>query len=296
MNKAKQVLKFLGVNSMIGGYVLQATAMRKIQGANWSNKKKTALLLRKYSKVGMKLLGFEVIQDGEVLDESEARLYVGNHLSYTDILAYSSFLPTCFVTSQEIRETPVLGYLCDVAGCLFVERRSRENLRKEVAQISEGLENGCNVVVYPEATSTNGDEVLRFKRPLFGSALYAGKKVQPFTINYETVDGEPVSPKNRDYLFWYGDMDFVPHLWELCGRDSVRVRLTFHKPLDSKEIDDVTLLASLSHEAVSGAFVSMKSETTTTPTTAGTSQADAEQLSHQASSASEIGSEAVSLI
>jgi 1-acyl-sn-glycerol-3-phosphate acyltransferase len=258
MNKAKQLFKFVGVGSLIGAYVAQASIMRQFSGASWVSKKKTARLLRKYSQAGLKLLDMEVIRDGVDLVETDSRLYVGNHLSYTDILVYSSFLPTCFVTSQEIRETPVLGFLCDVAGCLFVERRSRENLQKEVSQISEGLENGCNVLVYPEATSTNGDGVLRFKRPLFAAAVYAEKLVQPFTINYEAVNGKPVDINNRDLLFWYGDMDFFPHLWDLCGQEGIRVRLTFHKAIEAKQYDDVSDLAAVAHKAVSEAFVSMQ--------------------------------------
>ena len=256
MNKAKQALKFLTVNSMIGTYVAHASTIRLIHGKGWKTKKKTADWLQKYARFGLNVMGIKHTADGEPISD-EPQLYVGNHLSYLDILIFSAHRPTCFVTSQEIRETPVLGFLCDVAGCLFVERRSREHLSKEVAEISEALKNGCNVVIYPEATSTNGDSVLRFKRPLFQSAIDAEAKVRPFTLNYEKIEDEPVSPKNRDLIFWYGDMDFVPHLWDFCGTKESKANVTFHQPLDTKEVTDVTDLAASSHEAVSHSFVSM---------------------------------------
>lgn len=35
----------------------------------------------------------------------------------------------------------------------------------------------------------------------------------------------PVSIKNRDFLFWYGEMGFLPHLWELMKLKTVKVHI-----------------------------------------------------------------------
>ncbi|RYZ83634.1 MAG: 1-acyl-sn-glycerol-3-phosphate acyltransferase, partial [Proteobacteria bacterium] len=81
-------------------------------------------------------------------------LYVGNHTGFVDIFAVSSLIPALFITSQEMRETPGLGTLCEMAGCLFVERRRRSQIMNELGTIAEALREGHTIVLYPEATST----------------------------------------------------------------------------------------------------------------------------------------------
>jgi 1-acyl-sn-glycerol-3-phosphate acyltransferase len=83
-----------------------------------------------------------------------------------------------------MKNTFFLGQICKFASCLFVERRSRGNLDQEIKEITDALNYGHNVLIFPEGTSTNGDEVLRFKRPLFNAAIFSSKKVLPATLNY----------------------------------------------------------------------------------------------------------------
>src|SRR5690606_9677417 len=79
--------------------------------------------------------------------------------------------------------------------------------------------------IFPEATSTNGESILRFRRPLFGSAIKSGAPVLPVTVNYLEADGSPVNAITRDSLCWYGDMDFVPHFLSLARLKSARLQL-----------------------------------------------------------------------
>lgn len=159
-------------------------------------------------------MGIKVHFHGEI-PRDENFLVVSNHLSYVDVLALGAHLPGRFVTSVEVRETPFLGHIARLAGCLFVERRSRENLSKEVLSLSEALGNGERVTIFPEATSTDGSSVLRFRRPLFQAAADSGVRVLPLVLNYSSLSGHDLSATNRDEVCWYGDMDFGGHLWNL---------------------------------------------------------------------------------
>src|SRR5262245_37813580 len=87
-------------------------------------------VMKAYCRWGLFLLNVKVRRRGEHLPEGSA-LLVGNHLSYLDILLLCAETPTCFVTSNEIRDTPFLGLIVRMAGCLFVERRNRDNLHNE---------------------------------------------------------------------------------------------------------------------------------------------------------------------
>ena len=217
----------------------------------WSNS-----LLSYYARAAVWTLGIRVNVIGlENLPASGGVLYAGNHLSYTDVIAISSSVPACFVTSNEIRRAPVLGQICLMAGCLFVERKNKMGIRNEVSQLRRGLEVGLDVVIFPEATSTNGEQVLRFRKPLFLSAIDAGRPVVPFCLNYRTVGGESISLSNRDKVCWYGDMDFLPHLWTLASSGGVQLDLHFLKPISTQLEMDASELADLSQVAVASVFL-----------------------------------------
>ncbi len=220
----------------------------------WSNH-----LLSRYARATLKILGLHVNVIGrENLQHLKSALYVGNHLSYLDVLAISSEIPGCYVTSVEIRQTPVLGQICLMAGCMFVERRNKMNIRNEVSELRRGLNLGLNVVIFPEATSTNGEAVLRFRKPLFFAAIDGGAMVVPFCLNYRQVGGQPVTAENRDLVCWYGDMDFVPHLWNFAKAGSSRVDLNFMKPIRTTVDTDATTLAEQSHAEVVQAHLPFK--------------------------------------
>jgi 1-acyl-sn-glycerol-3-phosphate acyltransferase len=207
--------------------------------------------LKFYSTLGCKILVIDPKHRLEELKERDNFLIVANHLSYTDVLAICSELPACFVTSVEIRDTPFLGHICKLGGCLFVERRSRQNLSKEIKEITDALENGLNVCIFPEATSTNGAEVLRFKRPLFKAAIESGKKVLPLTLNYTQIGTDKVDISNRDKVCWYGDMTFFPHLWGVLGSGKIDVDVHASEPIETHPELDMTELSVEAHRRVS---------------------------------------------
>ena len=165
-------------------------------------------------------------------------------MSYIDIFILSHITKACFVTSVEMRDTPVLGWIVKGAGCLFVERRSKHGLRAEIAEITQALEDGFNVFIFPEATSTNGDEILRFRRPLYAAALYAKKTIKPLVINYKSIDGVPVTKKNRDSICWYGSMSMAPHFLNMAGQKNFLAEITILPevvPAEDEQAADLAL-------------------------------------------------------
>lgn len=140
-------------------------------------------------------------------------LVVGNHMGFIDIIACASVMPNLFVTSREMRETPVLGLMTEMGGCIYVERRSRKNILGELGEMISYLKKGFRVTLYPEATSHNGEEILPFKRTLLTAAAHAGVPIIPYVFNYVEVNGEPFTMKYRDRLCWWGDISFATSLW-----------------------------------------------------------------------------------
>ncbi|MEK9874048.1 MAG: lysophospholipid acyltransferase family protein, partial [Betaproteobacteria bacterium] len=91
---------------------------------------------------------------------------VANHVSYLDVFVLGSLIPAVFVSKQEVRDWPVVGWVAWLQRTIFITRRPARAV-DELAPLGEALENGFNVIMFPEGTSTNGTSVLPFKSALF---------------------------------------------------------------------------------------------------------------------------------
>lgn len=255
MRNLLRPFRFISVILMMFGFLFIMSSIWLVVHDKWKRIAWSNYFLTKCSRLGLFLLNVKVTYKGlENYAAVPNALFVCNHLSYMDVLVIHAKVPACFVTSREIRETPVLGQVCYVAGCLFVERRNKNNVHNEVSEISEGLRQGLNVAIFPEATSTNGEKILRFRRPLYVAALDSQTPVLPICLNYHTVGGKPIDSVLRDKIFWYGDMDFVAHLWTLAGSGGVLADLIFLPPVIPGPDDDATMLAERSQKAVESVF------------------------------------------
>ena len=185
-------------------------------------------------------------------------LVVGNHLGFIDIIASGALRPMLFVTSLEMRQTPFLGLLTEMAGCIYVERRSRMGIQQELEQIIASLKQGFNVCLFPEAASHNGEHVLPFKRTLMTSAAYAGVPILPYVFNFKSIEGQPFSLKNRDHVCWYGDTPFIVSMIKAISVKFVDVEIKFLEPFHSTIEMDRAEVANKLHGIISKEFITVK--------------------------------------
>jgi 1-acyl-sn-glycerol-3-phosphate acyltransferase len=181
-------------------------------------------------------------------------LHVQNHMGFFDVLILASVTSNCFVTSQEMREYPFLGLICEMGGCLFVERRDRSKIFGELETLAQAMRDGFRVTLYPEATSTNGEQVLPFKKTLLTSAATAGVALQPVVFNWVEIEGEPFTLKNRDKVCWYGDMGFAPSMWSHLMLKSVVAEVEYLEPMYPTLTDDRTVISEGAHNRIAEKF------------------------------------------
>ena len=207
-------------------------------------------ILKFYSQLCLKLFALEV--DDKVYAElNENYFIVCNHLSYLDIMIIASKIPAMFVTSMSIKRTPFLGQICTLGGCLFVNRSSRNNRQHELEELEEALRQGFSVTVFPEATSTNGERIKQFKMALYESAIKTSTPILPLCLNYYAHDYQMVTTKNRDNIFWYGDMSFFPHFWKMLKSKKIHARLYQAPIMRCSSYDSKKEVADKSRELVS---------------------------------------------
>ena len=119
------------------------------------------------------------------------------------------------------------------------------------------LNTGDNLMLFPEGTSSDGTRVLPFRSALFGVAqLRRDEKpisVQSVAIAYTRLDGIPLGRYWRPLFAWFGDLDLVPHLWQMVCLGETEAVVTFFPPVDIDKLGDRKKLAEYCFRQVSSA-------------------------------------------
>lgn len=172
-----------------------------------------------------------------------------NHLSYLDVMVLASLVPTVFVAKREVRSWPVWGILAMAMGTIFIDRTSSKDTRRVGGIIERELQRGGGVVLFPEGTSTPGIDVAPFRSSLLDAASRTDTPVHYAGLSYGTG---PDDPPAHLAVCWWGDMDFAPHFWHLCGLQRIDALVHFgERPV--REANRKTLAGAL-HQAISDHF------------------------------------------
>ena len=154
-----------------------------------------------------------------------------------------------------MKRTPILGQICDLAGCAYVDRKNRFGIHEELKGMVNVLKEGFRVVLYAESVASNGEQVLPFKKTLMMSAGYADRPIRPCVFNFREANGSKVEFKHRDSLCWYGDQSFGPAIWRSLLLDSVTCEIEFLPLVKTMPEDDRTVVANKIYQMVSEKYV-----------------------------------------
>lgn len=181
-----------------------------------------------YHRLCCRILGFRVVVLGQP-SPRPGTLFVANHASYLDISVLGGQIEGAFVAKSEVANWPLFGWLAKLQRTVFVDRRVRSTHIQRDA-LTERLEHGDSLVLFPEGTSSDGNRLLPFKSALFSVAEMDNGliPIQPVSVAYVALDGIPMGRLFRAMIAWYGDMELAPHLWEFLGLGIVTVVVEFH--------------------------------------------------------------------
>ena len=137
---------------------------------------------------------------------------VSNHLSYVDIAALRAVVNGTFVAKSEIQNWFLAGRIVRDMGVVFINRQNRRDIPRAGSEIIEKLTNGEGVIVFPEGTSTKGEDVLPFNSSFLEFAAKTALPVSYAALGYRTPDG---APKASNMVCWWEDISFMAHLYRL---------------------------------------------------------------------------------
>jgi 1-acyl-sn-glycerol-3-phosphate acyltransferase len=137
---------------------------------------------------------------------------VSNHVGYADIGALRNVAAGVFVAKAEVSRWPLAGRIVRDMGTIFIDRGNRRDIPRAGELITERLDAGEGVIVFPEGTSTKGEAILPFNSSFLEFAARSDIPVSYAAISYSTPDGEEPASQT---ICWWTDIGFFPHLWRL---------------------------------------------------------------------------------
>ena len=155
-------------------------------------------------------------------------MLVANHVSWLDIHVLHALTPVRFVAKADMQDWPLLGWLAKAAGTLFVDRGRRRDTARINHHIGDALRGGDCVGVFPEGTTTYGDQLLRFHGSLLQPAIHQDALLIPVALRY-LGDGGGVDRA----VGYVGDTTLLQSLWTVLSRKTIRVRVAFLAGMDA---------------------------------------------------------------
>jgi len=202
--------------------------------------KKRKILTKIYGFWGaafLKLLRVKVNLTGNSYSKEKTWYIMSNHVSFLDIIIIMTNFRTAFITSMEMKKRFLLGQICTVAGCLFVDRRKITTLKNEIPEISGALKNNLNVCFFPEATCANGVELLPFKAALMSAVAGTGAEILPLSIMYKKINKRPFTTDDFREIGYFGGMKFAPQFIKLLALKSLEVDVEILEPFDPVNLE-----------------------------------------------------------
>lgn len=187
--------------------------------------------LKNWSKQLLAIFNIGIQIEGQQPTRSESGcLIIANHVSWLDIFVVNAIHPSRFIAKSEVREWPIIGWLCKRSGTIFIDRALRQNTSATNLRISLLLGRGTCVGLFPEGTTTDGKQVGHFHSSLIQPAIDANAKIFPIALRYQDDDGET----NASAPF-IGDTTLVQSIWRIIRCSHLNALVVFTPALSTAD-------------------------------------------------------------
>ncbi len=169
-----------------------------------ARKKITVKYMAVFMKILLILASIKIVKHGEI-SKKRPLLVAGNHISVFEIATFPVMFGGSFISKNDVRRWPLVGYIANKFGVVFIDRRpshaatALKLVQDEIARISWPL------YIFPEGTTTNGAYVKEFKSSLFNVAEGTDVTVQPVVTQYCFHDGTPINDEDLAEHYAYFD-------------------------------------------------------------------------------------------
>jgi 1-acyl-sn-glycerol-3-phosphate acyltransferase len=180
--------------------------------------------VRNWARRTMRRIGVTLVVKGQPAEG--AMLVAANHVSWLDILAVDAVRAVRFVSKADAHHWPVLGYMIECGGTIFIERERRRDAMRVVHHMAEALRAGDQVAVFPEGTTGEGPALLPFHANLLQAAIATGAPVQPVGLRY--ADARERFSRAATYV---GDTSLLQSVWWIAQAERMTIHLHWLPPV-----------------------------------------------------------------
>ena len=184
---------------------------------------------RKWSRDLLHLAGIEVRAIGFPADAERPVTLVANHISWADIFALNSQRACHFIAKAELRQWPIAGRMLANAGTVFIDRSDRKDTHRLKAVVHDLLAAGETVAVFPEGTTSDGRDVLKFHASLLEPIVASEGEVWVVAVRYfHAPRSKGVSAEVRtDAAAYIDDLSLLDSLRAIHRAEPVVVEVRF---------------------------------------------------------------------
>lgn len=212
----------IGAGLLVAGAVFpRVSSRRRARITQWWSQKTLRIL-----NVTLSVHGARPVEGARNL------VIASNHISWLDIYVINAAQPARFVAKAEIRDWPIVGWLCEKAGTIFIRRTKRSDTARINDEMHDVLATGATIGLFPEGTTTAGDRLLKFHSSLFEPAVANGAIVSPAALRYRLSTGEPT-----DVAAYIGDLSFAESLSKIIGQRKMIAEITFAPAIEALELN-----------------------------------------------------------
>lgn len=203
-------------------------------------------ILKTWSRQLLDILNIGIRTEGEWSVRGEGGcLVVANHVSWLDIFVLNTIYPSRFIAKAEVRNWPLIGWLCKRSNTIFIERAMRQDAASINQRVSLLLEQGVCVGLFPEGTTTDGKQAGHFHSALIQPAIDAGAMLCPVALRYQDENG-----KQSSAATFTDDMTLFQSIWRILRSPHFDALLVFTPALATAG-ENRRVLARAAQEAIS---------------------------------------------
>lgn len=197
------------------------------------------------------ILGVKIRIHGDK-DAFKGGLIISNHVGLLDIPIHASIFPIRFAARGDLRHWPLFGWYLRVSRSVWIDRSSTQKSLQVAEQFKQTMEHDIPLLVYPEGTSSSGNEgLLPFKSTPFEAAIDGNFPILPVLSFFREVDNDRI-------VAWYGDMSLLPHCLRLIGYRCIEVDIHI-LPIIYPKNRTRKAIAKATHELMEAEYWKIKS-------------------------------------
>lgn len=203
-------------------------------------------LIRGWSRHLLEICGIRLVIRGEI--SAAPALIVCNHISWLDIFAINACKPCRFVAKSDVRDWPVIGWLCARAGTIFIARGRQRDVRRIFQRLVSSIHSGERIAFFPEGTTSGQGKMQSFHANLFEAAIDADVPIQPYALRY--LDSSGALHSAPEYI---GDTTFMQSMIVILRHRGIIAELSV-LPEIPNTVGSRRALAAATHASIATAL------------------------------------------